>query len=172
MAAVMLPVITRFFTTFSKNSLFFSKNIYEDSTVSIGYCNAHHENQMCLQPNCRFYIILIGDTKEALQNLDAFCFNYQLLECPYTVFKYRFSGKIVFDSGQLFDNMHLAVHFNHQNRGVDRMPTIAKNRLLRKKSKKKHLLSSFQKNELMQIKKLEDQSLQTDLSKLERLNSS
>ena len=43
----------------------------------------------------------------------------------------------------------MAVHFNQQNRGVDRMPSIAKKRLLRKKYKK-HFLSSFQKTESTQ----------------------
>ena len=67
----------------------------------------------------------------------------------YTLFKYRFSGKIVVKSGQLFDNLQRAVHFNQQNRGVDRMPSIAKKRLLRKRYRK-HLLSSFQKTKSTQ----------------------
>ena len=44
----------------------------------------------------------------------------------------------------MFVNVQRAVDFNHRNKGVDRMPSIAKKRLLRKKYKK-HLLSSFQK---------------------------
>ena len=44
----------------------------------------------------------------------------------------------------MFDNVQRAVDFNHRNKGVDRMPSIAKKRLLRKKFHKK-LLSSFQK---------------------------
>ena len=79
-----------------------------------------------------------------LKKLDALCFNYEHVECLYTLYNYRFSGKTVVKSGQLFDNLQRAVHFNQQNRGVDRMPSIAKTRLLRKKYKK-HLLSSFQK---------------------------
>ena len=71
------------------------------------------------------------------------------MDCLYTHFKYRFSGKIVLKSGQLFDNLQRAVHFNQQNRGGDRMLSIAKKRLLRKKYKK-HLLSSFQKTKLTQ----------------------
>ena len=46
-------------------------------------------------------------------------------------------------SGQVFDNVQRAVDFNHRNKGVDRMPSFAKKRLLRKKFKK-HLFSSFQ----------------------------
>ena len=67
----------------------------------------------------------------------------------YTLFKYRFSGKIVAKSGQVFDNVQRAVDFNQRNKGVDRMPSIAKKRLLRKKYKK-HLFSSFQKTKTTQ----------------------
>ena len=104
---------------------------------------------MCFLPNCRYYIILKCNIKDLLQKLDAFCFNYQHVDCLYTIFKYRFSGKNVVKSGQLLDNLQRAVHFNQQNRGVDRMPNIAKKRLLRKKYKK-HLLSSFQKTKSTQ----------------------
>ena len=48
------------------------------------------------------------------------------MDCLYTIFKYRFSGKIVVKSGQLFDKLQKAVHFNQQNRGLDRMSSIAK----------------------------------------------
>ena len=104
---------------------------------------------MCFPPNCRYHIILIGNIKEMLQNLDAFCFNYQHVDCLYTLFKYCFIAKIVVKSGQLFDNLQRAVHSNQQNRGVDRMPSVSKKRLLRKKYKK-HLLSSFQKTKSTQ----------------------
>ena len=83
--------------------------------------------------------------------MDAFCFNYQHVDCLYTLFKYRFSGKNALKRGQLLDNLQKAVDFNQENRGVDRMPSIAKKRLLRKKYKKK-LLSSFQKTKLTQTR--------------------
>ena len=149
MAAVMLQLIPSFYKNYSKNSLLISANTYEKSIVCEEYCIAHHDNKMCFLPNCIYHIILIGNIKELLQKLDAFCFNYQHVDCLYTLFKYCFSGKIVLKSGQLFDNLQRAVHFNQQNRGVDRMPNIAKKRLLRKKYKK-HLLSSFQKTKSTQ----------------------
>ena len=149
MAAVMLQVILSFYATFSKNNRFISGNTYEKFIVSKEYCNAHHDDNMCFLPICRYHIILIGNIKELLQKLDAFCFNYQHVDCLYTLFKYCFSGKIVVKSGKLFDNLQRAVHFNQQNRGVDRIPSIAKKRLLRKKYKK-HLLSSFQKTKSTQ----------------------
>ena len=104
---------------------------------------------MCFLPNCRYHTNLIGNIKELLQKLDAFCFNYQHVVCLYTLFKYRFIDKIVIKSRQTFDNLQRAVHLNQQNRGVDRMPSIAKKRLVRKKYKK-HLLSSFQKTKSTQ----------------------
>ena len=150
MAAVMLQVNLSFYANYSKNSLFISAKTYDEYIVSEEYCIARHVDKMCFLSNCRYHIILIGNIKELLQKLDAFCSNYQHMDCLYyTIFKYCFSGKIVLKSGQLFDNLQRAVHFNQQNRGVDRMPSMAKKKLLRKKYKK-HLLSSFQKTKSTQ----------------------
>ena len=142
MAAALLQVIHSFYTNYSKNSLFVSANTYEKFIVSKEFCFARHDDDMCFLPNCRYHIILIGSIKELLQKVDAFCFNYQHVDCLYKLFEYRFSDKIVIKSGQIFDKLQRAVHLNQQNRGVDKMPSIAKKRLLRKKYKR-HLLSSF-----------------------------
>ena len=117
--------------------------------MSKEYCIARHADKMCFLPNCRYHIILIGIIKEMLQKLDAFCFNYQHVDWLYTFFKYRFCGKIVIKSGQLFDNLLRAVHFNQQNRGVEGIPSIAKKRLSKKKYKKQ-FLSSIQKTKSTQ----------------------
>ena len=101
---------------------------------------------MCFLHICRYQSILIGNIKELLQNVDVF---YQHGDCLYTFFKYRLSDKTVVKSGQLSDNLQWAVHFNHLNRGVNRMLSIAKKRLLRKKYKN-HLLNSFQKTKSSQ----------------------
>ena len=71
------------------------------------------------------------------------------MNCLYTIFKFRFSGKVTAKSGQVFDNVERTVDFNHRNKGVDRMPNIAKKRLLGKKYKR-HLFSSFQKTKTTQ----------------------
>ena len=149
MTAVMLQVIPSFYTNYSKNSLFISAKAYEKYVVSKEYCIAGHDDKMCFLPTCRYHIILIGNIKELLQKLDACCFNYQHVDCLYTLFKNHFSGKMFLKSGQLFDNLQRAVHFNQQNRGVDRMPSIAKKRILRKKYKKQ-LLSSIQETKSTQ----------------------
>ena len=144
MAAVMLQVTPSIYTNLPKNNLLISANTYEKDIVIKDYFIARHDDKMWFLPNCRYHTILIGKIKEFLQKMDAFCFNYQHVDCLYTLSKYRFSGKIVIKSGQFFDNSQRAVHFNQQNRGVVRMPSFAKKRLLRKKYRKP-LLSSFQK---------------------------
>ena len=117
--------------------------------VSKENCVARHDDKMCFLPHCRFHKILTGNIKELLQKLDAFCFNYQYLDYLYTLFRYRFSGKMVVKIRQLFDILQRPVHFNHQIRRVNRMPSIAKKKLWRKKYKK-HLLSSLQKTKWTQ----------------------
>ena len=123
MAAEMLQVIPSFHTNYAKNSLFIPANTYEKYIVRKKSCTACHDDKVCFLLNCRYHIILIGNIKELLQKLDAFCFNYQHVDCLYTLFKYRFNGKIVIKSGQLFDYLQRVVQFNQQNRGVERMPT-------------------------------------------------
>ena len=71
------------------------------------------------------------------------------MDCLYTLFKYRFSGKIIAKSGNVFDNVQRTISFNQRNRGVDKMPSIAKKRLLRKKFKQ-HFMSALQKNKSTQ----------------------
>ena len=145
----MLQVIPSFYTNYSEDSLFFSANTYETYFVSKEYCIAPHDDKVCFLPNSRYHIILIGKFKELLEKLDAFCFNYYQVGCLYTLFKYRIISGIVVKSGQLFDNLKRAVHFNQQNRGKDRMSSIMKKKLLRRKYKKQ-LLSSFQKTKSTQ----------------------
>ena len=57
--------------------------------------------------------------------------------------------KVIAKSGQVFDNVQRANQFNHRNKGVEKMPSIEKKRLLRKKFKKHHI-SSFQKTKTTQ----------------------
>ena len=53
-----------------------------------------------------------------MQKLDTFCFTYQLVDCLYTLFKYRFVGKIVTKNGPVFDNIERAVQFNQRHKTV------------------------------------------------------
>ena len=133
----------------SEKSLFISATPYEKYIVCRDYCIAHHNEETCFLPTCEYHIVLHRNVQELLKKLDTFCFTYQHVDCLYTLFKYRFSGKVIAKSGQVFDNVQRAVDFIHRNKGVDRMVRIAKKRLLRKKYKK-HFFSSFQKTKTTQ----------------------
>ena len=130
---------------FRKKS-FFSANTYEKYIVCTDYCIAHNDNKTCFLPSCEYHIILPGNVGELLKKLDTFCFTYQHVDCLYTLFKYRFSGKVIAKSGQVFDNVQRAVDFNHRNKGVDRMPSIAKKNLEEKVQKAFIQLLSTDKN--------------------------
>ena len=64
--------------------------------------------------------------------------------------------------------MYSAVHFNHQNRGLDRLPSVSKKEFLRKKYKI-FLLSSFEKIEPMETSRssLADRIEQVKKTKIE-----
>ena len=149
MAAIMLQTIHCFYAKLSEESLFISAKTYKKFFVCKDYCIAHHDDKACLLPACKYHIILLGEIEELLHKLDTFCFTYQHVDCLYTLFKYPFSGKIIAKSGNVFDNVQRAISFNQRNRGVDKQPSIAKKRLLRKKFKQ-HFLSALQKNKSTQ----------------------
>ena len=174
MAAIMLQSIPIFYAKISEKSLFISATTYEKYIVCKDYCIAHHNEKTCFLPSCKYHIVLLGNVQELLKKLDSFCLTYQHVDCLYTLFKYRFSGKVIAKGGQVFDNLQRAVDFNQRNKGVDRMPSIAKKRLLRKKYKK-HLFSSFQKTKATQtsgsvfaerIEKVKKTKFELDLIKI------
>ena len=134
---------------FLRESLFISAYTYEKYIVCKDYCITHHDDKTCFLPSCKNHILPLGNVEDLLKKLDTFCFTYQHVDCLYTLFKYRFSGKVIPKSGQVFDNVQRAVDLNQRNKGVDRMPSIAKKRLSRKKFKKQ-LFSSFQKTKTTQ----------------------
>ena len=140
----MLQTFPSFYTKLSETILLIAANTYEKHILCKDYWIAHHDDEACFLPNCKNHIILLGNVEELLKKLDTFCFTYQHVDCLYTLFKYRFSGKVIAKSGQVFDNVQRANDFNNRNKGMDRMPSIARKRLLRKNFKK-HLFSSFQK---------------------------
>ena len=124
MASIVLQTIPSFYTKLSEKSLFISANTYEKYIVCKDYCVAVHK-KTCFLP-ARKYIILLGNAGELTKKLGTFCFTYQHVDCLYTLFKYRFSGKVIAKSGQVFNSVQRAVDFNQRNKGVDRLPSIEK----------------------------------------------
>ena len=149
MAAILLKSIPSFYAKIPEKSLFISGTTHEKYIVCKNHCIAHHNDKTCFLPACKNHIVLLGNVQELLKKSDTFCFTYQHVDSLFTLFKYRFSGRVIAKSGQVFDNVQRAVNFIHRNKGVDRMPGVAKKRLLRKKYKK-HLFSSFQKTKTTQ----------------------
>ena len=149
MAAIILQTIPRFYTKFAEESLFISKKTYENYIVCTDYCIAQHDDKTCFLPACKYQNILLGTVEELPKKLDRFCFTCQHVDCLYTLFKYPFSGNFIAKIGQVFDIVQRALDFNHRKKGLGKMPSIAKNKLMRKKFKK-HLFSSFQKTKTTQ----------------------
>ena len=147
----MLQAKPSFYTKLCRKKSAYICKYISNFLVCKDYCIAHHDDKTCFLPACKNHILLIGNVEELLKNLDTFCFTYQHVDCLYTLFKYRFSGKGIAKSGQVFDNVQRAVDFNQRSKGVDRMPSIAKKRLLRKKYKK-HLFNSFQNTKSTQTR--------------------
>ena len=149
MAAVMLQVIPSFYTSYSENILFFSANAIEIYIVSKQYCIAHRNDKMCFLLNCRYHIILKGNINELRRKLDAFCFNYQQVDCLYTLFKYHFNGKIVIKSGQLFLICRGQFNSNNETEEWRKCPASQK-RDFRGKSTKNNCLSPSKKTKSTQ----------------------
>ena len=139
------PASTQIF----RKNLFISAKSYENDIVGKEYCITHHDDKTCSLRACRYYIILLEKTAELLHKLDTFCFTYQHVDCLYTLFKYRFSGKVIAKSGNVFDIVKRAISLNQRNRGVDKMASIARKRFLRKKFKQ-HFMRALQKNKSTQ----------------------
>ena len=99
MAAFMLQTISSSYAKISEKSLFISATTFEKYIVCKDNCIAHHDDKTCFLPACKYPFILLGNVEELLKNLHTFCFTYQHVDCLYTLFKYRFSGKVIAKSG-------------------------------------------------------------------------
>ena len=136
MGAVMLQAIPSFFQKFSETFLFISTDDYEKFLVCGDYCVAAHDPAFCFLKNCKFHLLIADkDLNDLSVKLDRVCFTYQHVDCFYTLFKFRFCGNVLEKNGEIFDSVERAVSFDKLNEGVDKMPSIPKKRLLRKKFK-------------------------------------
>ena len=101
MAAIMLQSFPNFYAKISEESRFISAPTYEKYIVCKDCCIAHHNEKTCFIPACKYHIVQLGNVQELLKNFDSFCFTYQHVDCLYTLFKYRFSGKDIAKSGRV-----------------------------------------------------------------------
>ena len=146
MAAAMCQALPSFYSDYCKKSLFISvsSDFYEKYLVTQDYCVNTH-NSLCSLENCKFHLVLIGiSLSQIFQRLDKYVYIYQEIDCLYTLFKHRLYSSIVTSSGEMFNQLRRAVQHNLRWRGAEKMPSIAKKRLIRKKFKR-HSLCSNQK---------------------------
>ena len=153
---------------YTQKSVHFCAKTFEKYFASRDYCVAQHNDSMCSVSNCKYHILVIAEKgfNDLMQKLGTFGLTYQLVNSIYSLFMYRFDGKINTKNGQVFDKVERAVRFKQRHKTVGSISSIAKIRLLRKKYKR-HLLSSLQ----MTISTQTSRSvLQTRFNKLKRLN--
>ena len=132
--------------------------------MSKEYCIARPDDKIYLLPNWRYHIILIGNNKQLLQKLDAFCFNYQQVDWLYTLFKYRIWGKIDFKGGQLFSICRGQLISTSKTVEWTECPASRKRDSWGQSTKNICWASSKRPNR----RKLVDQCLQTELNKIKK----
>ena len=130
MAAIMLQTIPSFYAKVSEKISFLLQ--LHIKNILFVKSTAHHDGKMCFLPVCKYHTILLGEIEELLHNLDTFCSTYQYVDCLSTLFKYRFSENFIAESENVFDIVQRAICFNQKNRGVKKMPSFAKKRLVKK----------------------------------------
>ena len=70
---------------------------------------------------------------------------YQTVDCLYTLYKHQFFGSIIEESGLVFAQLTRVAEHNLEKKYVEKVPSISKKRLSRKKFKR-HLLRAEQRN--------------------------
>ena len=145
MAAALCQAHPAFIQITVKNRYFSDSNrFYEKYIVTQDYCVSTH-NVLCSLKNCKFHLGLVRTSfSQILQGLDKHIYVYQELDCLYTLFKHRFHSSIVTSSGEVLNQLNRAVQHVLQWKGAKKMPSIAKQRLIRK-NYERHYLSSNQK---------------------------
>ena len=83
--------------------------------------------------------------KEILETIENLSYFYQSVDCLYTLYKHQFFDSILEESGVVFAQLTRALEHNLENKYVDKVPSISKKRLSRKKIKR-HLLRAEQTN--------------------------
>ena len=176
MAAAMCQALPSFYSDYCKKSLFISvsSDFYEKYIVTHDYCVSTH-NSLCSLENCKFHLVLIGiSLSQIFQRLDKYVYIYQEIDCLYTLFKHRFYSSIVTSSGERFNQLRRAVQHKLRWKRAEKMPSIAKKRLIRKKFKR-HYLCSNQKLAstqtlgsafLERIRKIQNSKFESDLFKI------
>ena len=135
MASSMCQAYPTFYSDYNAKCLFVSENFYEKFIVTQDYCVSNHSS-FCPVENCKLHLVLIESSlDQILQRLDKYHFTYQIVDCLYTLYKYRFYFNIISSRGEVFNQSNRAVEHNLNCRIPEKLPSVAKKRQLRKNSK-------------------------------------
>ena len=148
MAAIMCQVLPQFYRDYNDKTLFISVSVteYKPYLLTKKYSVATHNDNFCPLKTCHYHIILISSSaKEILEKMENLSYVYQTVDCLYTLYKHQFFGSIIEESGVVFTQLTRAVEHNLENKYVEKVPSISKTRLSRKKFKR-HLLRAEQRN--------------------------
>ena len=148
MAAVICQVLPDFYKKFCEKALFVCVSVkdYKPYLLTNEYSVASHNYTFCPLKNCSYHIILISSSiNELLQKMDDLSFQYQRVDCLYNLYKHQFFGYTIDEGGLVFTQLKRAVQHNLENKFVEKLPSVSKKRLSRKKFRR-HLLRAEQRN--------------------------
>ena len=77
--------------------------------------------------------------------MDDLSFQYQTVNCLYTLYRYQFFGQTMDEAGLVFTQLKRAVQHKSENKFVVKLPSVSKKRLSRKKFKR-DVLRAEQRN--------------------------
>ena len=144
----MCQVLPQIYRDFNDKTIFISVSVkeYKLYLLTKKYSVATHNDNFCPLKTCRYHIILISSSvKETLEKMENLSYVYQTLDCLNTLYDHQFFGSIIEESGVVFTQLTRAVEHNLENKYVEKVPSISKKRLCRKKFKR-HLLRAEQRN--------------------------
>ena len=135
MASAMCQAYPTFHSDYNVKPLFISvsENFHETLVVTRHY-RVSNLSSFCSVENCNFHLVLIGSLlDQILQRLDKNHFTYQIVDCIYTLYNNRLYFNIISSRSKIFNQLNCAVKHNLKCRIPEKLPSVAKKRLLRKK---------------------------------------
>ena len=93
--------------TIMKKSLFISvtSDLYGKYVITNNFCVPTH-NSYCSLENCKFNILLVGSSFDKnLKQLDILFFTCHVIDCLYTLYKYRFFSNVISSTCEVFNQL-------------------------------------------------------------------
>ena len=115
MAAIKLQTIPSFYAKNSEKKSFLQK-LMKNALFMKTTASPITTIRRVLEPFVNITLYYLEKLRDCYRKLDTFYFNYQQVDCLYTLFKYRFNEKIIAKSGNIFDNVQKAISFKQRIR--------------------------------------------------------